>query len=120
MELDYPEPTQKETVQPERKKLNVVVISDTHGSYSQLKKVAGLSGDIFIHAGDFTDYGKEQDFLDFFKYLERLNFRYKVVIAGNHEIMLDNGCISHKKKCTYLRHHKCSVRPPLLSSARKK
>ena len=87
----------------------MVVISDTHGSYSKLKNIATLSGDIFIHAGDFTYYGKEQDFLNFFKYLEELNFRYKIVIAGNHEIMLDNGCISHKKKATYLHHYKCKV-----------
>ena len=53
----------------ERKKLNIVLVSDTHGDYKQLNKIAQMSGDIFIHAGDFTDYGKEKDFKNFFKYL---------------------------------------------------
>lgn len=43
----------------ERKKLDIVLVSDTHGSYKQLEKIAKLSGDIFIHAGDFTDYGRD-------------------------------------------------------------
>jgi len=49
--------------------LNVVVVSDTHGSYKQLNRILSMSGDIFIHAGDFTDYGREEDFLAFFQYL---------------------------------------------------
>ena len=57
-----------------------------------------MKGDIFIHAGDFTDYGREEDFKKFFKYLDKLNFKHKIVISGNHEISLDNGCILNKKK----------------------
>lgn len=74
-----------------------------------------MTGDIFIHAGDFTDYGKEADFLAFFKYLERLNFRYKIVISGNHEIILDNGCIKPIKKQIYLKQNPCSVQSILYS-----
>jgi len=48
-----------------------------------------MSGDIFIHAGDFTDYGREEDFTNFFSKLERLKFKHKIVIAGNHEISLE-------------------------------
>lgn len=68
-----------------------------------------MKGDIFIHGGDFTEYGIEEDFVKFFSYLEKLNFRYKIVIAGNHEISLDNGCISVKKKAIYLNKYKCNV-----------
>jgi predicted phosphodiesterase len=75
--------TTEGVVEP-RKKLDIVVVSDTHGSYGQLNRIAKMSGDIFIHAGDFTYYGQEKDFTDFFNYLERLNFRYKIVISGNH------------------------------------
>lgn len=75
-----------------------------------------MKGDIFIHAGDFTDYGIEQDFIRFFHYLDKLSgFRYKIVIAGNHEISLDNGCINSKKKELYLSRYKCSVIVPSLS-----
>lgn len=47
----------------------------------------------------------------FFKYLDKLvNFRYKIVIAGNHEISMDNGCVTQKKKEIYLKKYPCSVR----------
>lgn len=92
------------------------MLSDTHGDLKQLKKVSELSGDIFIHAGDFTYYGRELDFNFFFKYLEKLNFRYKIVISGNHEIALDNGCISHKRREQYLAKYPCSVPFQLYSS----
>lgn len=101
----------------ERKKLSVVVLSDTHGDLKQLKKVAELSGDIFIHAGDFTYYGREKDFHFFFKYLEKLNFRYKIVISGNHEIALDNGCIPPQRREQYLAKYPCPVLLSLCSSA---
>lgn len=42
----------------ERRKLSVVVVSDTHGEMHALKDLFGMQGDIFIHAGDFTDYGR--------------------------------------------------------------
>ena len=49
-----------------------------------LKDIFKMKGDIFIHAGDFTDYGIESNFWEFFKLLERLDFKHKIVIAGNH------------------------------------
>jgi 3',5'-cyclic AMP phosphodiesterase CpdA len=53
-----------------------------------------MTGDIFIHAGDFTDYGREEHFTKFFDFLDKLKFKHKIVISGNHEIILDNGCMS--------------------------
>jgi len=41
-----------------RKKLDIIVVSDTHGSYKKLKPILNMTGDIFIHAGDFTYYGQ--------------------------------------------------------------
>ncbi len=94
-----------------RKKLDVVIVSDTHGEYQELNKISNsMKGDIFIHAGDFTDYGCEEDFIKFYDYLDNLkNFRYKIVIAGNHEISLDNGCILKRMKQIYLDKNKCRV-----------
>lgn len=44
-----------------------------------------MKGDIFIHAGDFTDYGIEEDFIKFFAFLDKLTtFKYKIVTGGNH------------------------------------
>jgi 3',5'-cyclic AMP phosphodiesterase CpdA len=75
-----------------------------------------MSGDIFIHAGDFTNYGTEKDFLRFFAFLDRLNFRHKIVISGNHEIVLDNGCINPQRRAQYLAKYPCSVVIVLYSS----
>jgi 3',5'-cyclic AMP phosphodiesterase CpdA len=55
-----------------------------------------MKGDIFIHAGDFTHYGKQDHFLSFFDFIDKLNFRYKIILAGNHEISLDNRFITAK------------------------
>jgi len=92
-------------------------VSDTHGEYQELNRIYALmKGDIFIHAGDFTDYGREEDFIKFYDYLDNLkNFRYKIVIAGNHEISLDNGCILKRKKEIYLNQNKCKVIQVLFS-----
>jgi len=43
-----------------------------------------MTGDIFIHGGDFTDYGEEEHFLAFFRFLDKLKFKHKIVISGNH------------------------------------
>ena len=60
----------------------VVVISDTHGKHSDL---AIPDGDILIHAGDFTRFGKEEDAVDFNEWLGKLSHRHKIIIEGNHE-----------------------------------
>ena len=59
-------------------------MSDTHDMHHKIDIKSLPEADIFIHAGDFTDYGKEQDFWRFFELLDKLNFKHKIVIAGNH------------------------------------
>lgn len=48
-------------------------------------------GDILIHAGDFTNMGSIEDVERFSEFLKTLDnhFKYKVVIAGNHELSFD-------------------------------
>ena len=67
--------------------LKITCMSDTHGNVELLDP--NLEGDIFIHAGDFTQYSKEEDFFGFLTYLSKLKFRYKVVICGNNERAFD-------------------------------
>ena len=48
------------------------------------------NADILIHAGDFTRRGKFEEIDEFNKFLESLDkIKYKVVIAGNHELSFD-------------------------------
>jgi predicted phosphohydrolase len=47
-------------------------------------------GDIFIHAGDFTMFSKSMiSIVDFNDWLGELPHRYKIVVPGNHEFLLE-------------------------------
>lgn len=48
-------------------------------------------GDVLIHAGDFTSLGSVEKVKEFSEFLYKLNdkFKFKVVIAGNHELTFD-------------------------------
>merc|ERR1719436_2403603 len=65
--------------------ITCVCISDTHGLHEELDPLT--AGDVLIHAGDFTRYGKVQDFISFKLWLERVrhNYGHVVVVNGNHE-----------------------------------
>jgi predicted phosphodiesterase len=93
-----------------RKGLKIVALSDNHTNLTQfqLLREQKTRGDIFIHAGDFTRYGGEKGFLDFFHELDRLDFKHKIVIAGNHEISLDGSPDERDRRRT-LELFPCSV-----------
>jgi 3',5'-cyclic AMP phosphodiesterase CpdA len=45
-----------------------------------------------IDEGDFTYYGTDEDFDKFIDFLDALKgWKHKIVISGNHEIVLDAG-----------------------------
>lgn len=66
-------------------KVRFVCISDTH---EKLEEILPLipDGDILIHAGDFTNYGDVGEVIKFNHEIGKLPHKYKIVIAGNHEI----------------------------------
>jgi Icc-related predicted phosphoesterase len=67
--------------------MRIVLISDTHGLHRQLEVP---SGDLLIHAGDFTFYSKPPSIIsDFNNWLGSLPHRHKVVVPGNHEFILE-------------------------------
>ena len=61
--------------------MRVVCISDTHLRHD----FPVPTGDILIHAGDLTLKGDEQELEKACHWLDSLDFRYTVVIAGNHD-----------------------------------
>jgi Icc-related predicted phosphoesterase len=61
--------------------MRLVIISDTHGKH---RKIELPSGDILIHAGDFTRQGVE-DIAEFNEWLGTLSYQHKIVVAGNHD-----------------------------------
>lgn len=63
--------------------INVVCISDTHNKQPKLPP-----GDILIHAGDLCVSGLKSEFAAQKTWLESLGYKYKIVIAGNHDVCL--------------------------------
>jgi predicted phosphohydrolase len=67
--------------------MRIVLVSDTHGLHRQLEVP---SGDLLIHAGDFTFFSKPPSIVsDFNGWLGSLPHRHKVVVPGNHEFALE-------------------------------
>ena len=101
----------------DEEQIRIVCISDTHCQVfnaishqdmniphqAQTMLEPGPPGDILIHAGDFTNYGRKKEVEKFNEWLGSLphrwsrhneptltlNSRHKIVIAGNHEITFD-------------------------------
>ena len=66
--------------------MKFVAISDTHGCHRQL---ALPKGDVLLHAGDVCDRGNALQVEDFLDWLNGLDYQYKIIIRGNHDIDLN-------------------------------
>lgn len=64
--------------------ITVVCISDTHNKFPEVPE-----GDLLIHAGDLSQGGTRKEIQRTLEWLKDLPHRFKVVIAGNHELLLD-------------------------------
>ncbi len=62
--------------------LKIVAISDTHGMHQSVKIPPG---DVLIHCGDFTKYGRSSEVKEFVKWLGRQPHKHKIFTAGNHD-----------------------------------
>lgn len=67
----------------EFKNLNIVALSDTHGFH---RDVAVPACDILIHLGDACQGGDQTQLEDFFEWMSEQTARYKIFIAGNHDL----------------------------------
>jgi Icc-related predicted phosphoesterase len=68
--------------------MKFVTISDTHNEHRLLELP---EGDVLIHAGDITKRGSREEVEDFLDWFNSHNFKYKVMIAGNHDFFFDYG-----------------------------
>jgi Calcineurin-like phosphoesterase len=62
----------------------VVCIADTHNKFPDVP-----GGDLLVHAGDLSQGGTRREIQSTLDWLRDLPHRHKVVIAGNHELLLD-------------------------------
>jgi len=66
--------------------MRLVLLSDTHGLH---KDVQVPAGDVLLHAGDFSNRGKFFEVLEAANWLRSLPHTHKIVIAGNHDLLLE-------------------------------
>ena len=62
--------------------IRIVLISDTHNRHRTMQMP---EGDILIHAGDFTNNGKEKEIKEFDTWLASLDYQHKILVPGNHD-----------------------------------
>jgi Icc-related predicted phosphoesterase len=67
--------------------MKIVAISDTHERHRQVSLPAG---DVLVHAGDITMKGSLAALEDFADWIREQHFKYKIVIAGNHDFCFEN------------------------------
>ena len=62
--------------------VEIVCISDTHGLHHQLDVP---NSRIIVHTGDFSNRGGEAETDNFLQWYSELPYKYKLLIAGNHD-----------------------------------
>lgn len=67
--------------------MKIVCISDTHGKHRQMQLP---KGDLLLHTGDFMHRSNVEALLDFNEWLGEQPFTHKVIIAGNHDRILED------------------------------
>lgn len=60
-------------------------ISDLHGYFPSLK-----GGDLLLLCGDYTANNTFRQWAEFFEWLDKQNYRKKILIAGNHDGFLES------------------------------
>lgn len=73
--------------------MKILCISDTHNKHNQipLEYLDNKDGsiDIIIHAGDMTSHGYKNEVIPFLNWYNDLNFKHKILIAGNHDFYFE-------------------------------
>jgi Icc-related predicted phosphoesterase len=75
--------------------MKLCIISDTHGKHKLLGQLP--EGEVIIHAGDFTSVGHPHEIVNFMKWYTNLNYKYKIIIAGNHDWMFERDGLHAKE-----------------------
>jgi Icc-related predicted phosphoesterase len=67
--------------------MKLTFFSDTHKKHDKLQ-FAG--GDVLVFCGDLTSRGKLTDVESFAQFVAKLDYKNKIVIAGNHDFCFEN------------------------------
>jgi predicted phosphodiesterase len=80
------------------KKFRILAMGDTHDLHKNLDISTLPEADIFIHAGDFTQNSYRGELNRFMEFLDKLPYKHKIVIAGNHDFVYDVENYQNKHK----------------------
>ena len=84
------------TLQPLEPPVRIVCIADTHNRQPVLP-----DGDVLIHAGDLSDTGSFAEVQAGLKWLAAQPHRHKILVAGNHDVLLDDAFLSQHPERRY-------------------
>lgn len=91
--------------------MRIVCISDTHEHSMSATELP--AGDMIIHAGDFTVNGDALEVAEFSQWFADLPYRYKLVIAGNHDLIFEDEPLRARElldpSITYLEHEAITI-----------
>jgi Icc-related predicted phosphoesterase len=76
--------------------IKVICISDTHNQQPEVPE-----GDILIHSGDLTENGSFEEMQKQLHWLSSLPHRHKVLVAGNHDVLLDEAFLDRHPERRY-------------------
>ncbi|KAK8037764.1 Metallo-dependent phosphatase [Apiospora marii] len=79
-----------EEEEEEESPVSVVCISDTHNANARCGPLP--TGDLLVHAGDLTQSGTLAELQAAVAWLRAQPHRHKIVVAGNHDLLLDPAC----------------------------
>jgi predicted phosphodiesterase len=75
---------------PDHRPINIICISDAHNSTPSVP-----DGDILLHAGDLSGKGTFAELQSQLTWLNTLPHKHKIIIAGNHDLLLDPEFVDH-------------------------
>lgn len=67
--------------------MRLVLVSDTHGRHKEIRMP---DGDLLIHAGDFSSGRSWHELQEFADWFYSQPHRHKVLVAGNHDLLLED------------------------------
>jgi Icc-related predicted phosphoesterase len=95
--------------------MKILAFSDTHGFHNQLTDLDFQGVDMAIFAGDESNQMNpsmnELEAVDFLKWYNNLNVKYKIFVAGNHSTAIEAGLINpkHYENIIYLDHESICI-----------
>jgi len=85
--------------------MKILHLSDSHRQHRKLQNLP--HADVIIHSGDMSSRGAEHDVMDFIDWFSRLDYLYKIFIAGNHDFYFERKTVEEiqaflPENCFYL------------------